>query len=196
MRKVTIECLLREIGSHSEVRRLLQRSVQDVFPEIVDDCLNSLRQGRKMVFIGNGGSAADTQQFETELVARHRKKRQPIPAVALTTDTSALTAIGNDFGFDDVFASQIQALANSREVAIGISTSGNSENVTRGLLAARTQGAVTVAFTGGTGGKITSIVDQALVVPSTTTARIQEMHLLLGHGLCELLETHFDGPKS
>ena len=183
-----IEYLARELADHADVAGRTQEAVRIVFPRIVEVCLDAVQQGHKLLFFGNGGSAADAQHLATELVVRYQKDRPAIYALALTTDTSALTAIGNDFGFDELFARQIEALCRVGDVAIGISTSGNSENVIRGLRAARAKGAVTVAFTGGDGGRIRSHADHAIVIPSATTARIQEMHLLLGHSLCALLE--------
>jgi D-sedoheptulose 7-phosphate isomerase len=182
----------RELADHADVMSRTVQAVRDSFPALVDACRAALAQGHKLLLFGNGGSAADAQHFATELVVRYQKNRRAIRALALTTDTSALTAIGNDFGFDDLFARQIEALCSAGDVAIGISTSGNSENIVRGLRAARQQGAVTVALTGGTGGRLLDIVDHAIVVPSSTTARIQEMHLLLGHTLCALLESQVD----
>jgi D-sedoheptulose 7-phosphate isomerase len=182
------EYLARELADHSDVVSRIAESVHETFPQLVAACVASIQQGHKLLFFGNGGSAADAQHFATELVVRYQTTRRAISALALTTDTSALTAIGNDFGFDDLFARQIEALCSAGDVAIGISTSGNSENVIRGLRAARDKCAVTAAFTGASGGRLASLVDHAIVVPSTTTARIQEMHLLLGHTLCALLE--------
>jgi D-sedoheptulose 7-phosphate isomerase len=147
-----------------------------------------LRSGHKLLFFGNGGSAADAQHLATEFVVRYRKNRPALAAIALTTDTSALTAIGNDFGFDELFARQVEALCGPGDVAIGITTSGNSENVIRGLRAAKAAGAVTVAFTGEGGGRLAGQVDRSIFIPSKVTARIQEMHLMLGHVLCALLE--------
>ena len=158
------------------------------FRLLVLACTKALQRGGKLLFFGNGGSAADAQHLATELTVRYRVDRLAISAVALTTDTSALTAIGNDFGFEDVFARQVTALSRRGDVAIGLSTSGNSENVIRGLRAARKRGAVTVGFTGCDGGKLLAQVDHAILVPSSNTARIQEMHLLLGHALCGLIE--------
>jgi D-sedoheptulose 7-phosphate isomerase len=180
--------LAREVADHAEVMSRVSEAIREVFPAMVDACANAITTGHKLLFFGNGGSAADAQHLATELVVRYLKNRRAIAALALTTDTSALTAIGNDLGFDDVFARQIEALCNAGDVAIGISTSGNSENVIRGLLAAKARGAVTVAFTGGDGGRLCPVADHAIVVPSRTTARIQEAHLLLGHALCGLLE--------
>jgi D-sedoheptulose 7-phosphate isomerase len=182
------EHFARELADHASVVSRTAESVRETFPRLVAACLESIGHGHKLLFFGNGGSAADAQHFATELVVRYQKNRRAISALALTTDTSALTAIGNDFGFDDLFARQIEALCSAGDVAIGISTSGNSENVIRGLRAAKAKGAVTVAFSGGSGGRILPHADHAIVIPSTTTARIQEMHLLLGHSLCAYLE--------
>jgi D-sedoheptulose 7-phosphate isomerase len=183
-----IQYLTREFADHSGVASRTAEAVREAFPPVVEACRQAVSNGHKLLFFGNGGSAADAQHFATELVVRYRKNRPAIRALALTTDTSALTAIGNDFGFDDLFARQVDALCSAGDVAIGISTSGNSENVIRGIREARTKGAVTVAFTGGDGGRVSALADHALVVPSTATARIQEMHLVLGHALCALLE--------
>jgi D-sedoheptulose 7-phosphate isomerase len=178
-----------ELKEHTEVLNRTAQTVGGVFAGLALACAKSIAAGGKLVFFGNGGSAADAQHLATELVVRYRANRKPISAIALTTDTSALTAIGNDFGFDDVFARQVEALCRRGDVAIGLSTSGNSENVIRGLQVARAQGAITAGFVGGTGGRMLEVVDLAIIIPSTTTARIQEMHLLLGHILCALLES-------
>jgi D-sedoheptulose 7-phosphate isomerase len=140
------------------------------------------------MFFGNGGSAADAQHLATELTVRYKRDRAPIAAIALTTDSSALTAIGNDLGFEQLFARQITALGRAGDVAIGISTSGRSANVLRGLEAARALGIVAAGFGGGDGGAMKGLADPLLLVPSPTTARIQEMHILLGQMLCGALE--------
>ncbi|MGB8601880.1 MAG: SIS domain-containing protein, partial [Rhizomicrobium sp.] len=140
------------------------------------------------LFFGNGGSAADAQHLATELVVRYRKNRPSLAAIALTTDTSALTAIGNDYGFEDLFSRQVEGLGRKGDVAIGISTSGNSPNVLKALKLARDMGLVTVGFGGGTGGKLPDVCDISLIVPSPVTARIQECHILIGHMLCGAVE--------
>jgi D-sedoheptulose 7-phosphate isomerase len=190
---VTIaEYLESELTEHAAVVARTRESTAEVFVQLVNACSEAVRTGHKLLFFGNGGSAADAQHLATELVVRYRVNRPPIAAIALTTDTSALTAIGNDFGFDELFARQVEALCRPGDVAIGISTSGNSENVIRGLNAAKAAGAVTVGFGGGDGGRMVRCVDHAIIVPSKTTARIQEMHLLLGHTLCALLENELE----
>ena len=138
--------------------------------------------------MGNGGSAADCQHLAAEFVGRFTRERRALPSIALTVDTSILTAIGNDYGFDAVFSRQIEALANQGDVVIGISTSGNSPNVLNAMLVAKEKGCVTVAFTGETGGKLAPLCDLTLKIPSKVTARIQEMHILCGHILCDIAE--------
>lgn len=144
------------------------------------------------MLLGNGGSAADAQHLATELTVRFIKNRAPIAAIALTTDTSALTAIGNDLGFDQLFARQIQALGRAGDVAIGISTSGRSPNVIAALRSAKDMGIVPAAFGGGDGGDMVGLADPLLLIPSTTTARIQEMHIAVGQMLCGALEIELD----
>ena len=145
--------------------------------------------GHKLFLFGNGGSAADAQHLAAEFVNRYRIERPPLPAIALTTDTSALTSIANDYSYDEVFAKQIHALARSGDVAIAISTSGNARNVLRAVAACRSLGVRTIALTGGNGGKLAQQADLVLSVDGTTdTARIQETHILIGHVLCELVD--------
>lgn len=177
-----------EMDSHQATAKATQAALHDPFRKLVNLCLGAIDTGGKILFFGNGGSAADAQHLATELTVRYKKNRPPIAAISLSTDTSALTAIGNDFGFDDIFARQVEALARPGDVAIGISTSGNSENVVRALTAATKAGATAVAFTGQGGGRLAGIVDLLIAVPSSDTARIQEMHILLGHMLCGIME--------
>lgn len=148
----------------------------------------ALKAGNKLLLFGNGGSAADAQHLAAEFVGRFAFDRPALPALALTVDTSCLTAVGNDYGFDHIFARQIEALARPGDIAIGISTSGNSPNVLSGMAAARKIGLITVALTGGTGGKLRSLADHCLCIPSQATPRIQECHHLIGHILCEIVE--------
>jgi D-sedoheptulose 7-phosphate isomerase len=147
-----------------------------------------LEGGGKLVVFGNGGSAADAQHFAAELTGHFVAERGPLPAVALTTDTSALTAIGNDYEFAEVYARQVRALARPGDLVVGISTSGRAENVLRGVAAGHEAGVTTVALTGGTGGPLAAIADRALIVPSAVTARIQEMHILIIHIVCSLID--------
>jgi D-sedoheptulose 7-phosphate isomerase len=151
-------------------------------------CAASVRGGGKLLFFGNGGSAADAQHLATELTVRYKKDRAAIAAIALTTDSSVLTAAGNDLGFEKIFARQIEALGRQGDVAIAISTSGKSANVVAGLKQAKAIGLVTAAFGANDGGAMSAHADHLLLVPSATTARIQEMHILLGQMLCGALE--------
>jgi len=148
----------------------------------------SLRNGKKLLFFGNGGSAADAQHLTAEMVGRFGPDRSPLAAISLSTDTSILTALGNDYGYEMVFSRQIQALGQPGDTAIGISTSGNSPNVIRALDVARSKGLFTIGFTGETGGQLQSHAEVLFQVPSRQTPRIQETHILLGHILCELVD--------
>ncbi len=147
-----------------------------------------LRSGGKVLWMGNGGSAADSQHLASEIVGRFQKERRGLPSIALTTDTSILTSVGNDYGFDHIFSRQVEALCRSGDVVIGISTSGNSPNVVAAIEAAREIGAYTVALTGDGGGRLGSLVDLLVAVPSRNTPRVQECHILLGHLLCEYVD--------
>jgi D-sedoheptulose 7-phosphate isomerase len=177
-----------EFTEHQEVARRTEAALESAFTDLVSACVTSVGGGGKLLFFGNGGSAADAQHLATELTVRYKRNRAAIAALALTTDTSALTAAGNDLGFEQVFARQIEALGRKGDVAIAISTSGKSPNVLAALRQARTQGLVTAALSGKGGGDLAGLADHLLVVPSETTARIQEMHILLGQMLCGALE--------
>ncbi len=151
--------------------------------------IRTLRAGGKILLFGNGGSAADAQHLAAEFVNRYLIDRPPLPAIALTTDSSALTSIANDYGSADIFAKQIQALGKDNDVAIALSTSGNSTNVLRGLECCRTLGMRTIGLTGGSGGAMVGMVDHCLCVSATTvTPRIQETHILIGHVICEMVD--------
>ena len=150
---------------------------------------DALRSGGKLLLFGNGGSAADAQHIAAELVGRFQRERAALAAIALTTDTSILTSVGNDYGFDAIFARQVQGLGRPGDVAIGFSTSGNSGNVVAGLRAAQAAGLHAAAFCGAGGGALAAFADPLLLVPSDETPRIQEMHILLGHALCDAVET-------
>jgi D-sedoheptulose 7-phosphate isomerase len=150
--------------------------------------VRALRSSHKLLLFGNGGSAADAQHLAAELVGRYLRDRPALPAIALTTNTSSLTAIANDHSFDEVFARQIEALGRPSDVALGISTSGRSRNVLLGIKAAKRKGLVTVGLTGKVGGPFKALADYVILVPSEETPRIQEAHILIGHILCEILE--------
>jgi D-sedoheptulose 7-phosphate isomerase len=154
---------------------------------------DALRKGHKLFFMGNGGSAADAQHLTAEFTGRYLRERAPLPAIALNVNTSSLTAIGNDYGFDIVFARQLQALGAEGDVAVGLSTSGNSKNILRAMEAAREKRMLTVGLSGETGGLLQRCVDYCFCVPSRETPRIQETHILLGHILCEIVEDQVFG---
>lgn len=164
---------------------------RDVLAAIAEAWVTALKAGHKVLFFGNGGSAADAQHLAAELVVRYRLNRRALPAIALTTDTSILTAHSNDYGFESVFARQIEALAQPGDVVVGISTSGTSRNVVAGLAAARARGCVVVSFTGENGADCAALAHHAYCVPTPVTAFAQECHLLAGHALCEYVEAAF-----
>jgi D-sedoheptulose 7-phosphate isomerase len=155
---------------------------------IIDVLTAALKSGNKILLFGNGGSAADAQHIAAEFINRFSIERPPLPAIALTTDTSVITSIGNDYDFSEIFSKQIRAIGQPGDVAWGISTSGNSANVMKGLEMAKKMGLVTVAFTGKDGGSIAKIVDFSVNVSSSNTARIQETHITAGHAICELVD--------
>lgn len=156
--------------------------------QAIDACVQSLQKGGKLMLCGNGGSAADSQHLAAEFTGRFIKDRPPIAAVALSTDTSALTCIGNDYSFNDIFSRQVQALGKAGDCLIAISTSGNSGNVLAAVAAAKSLGISTIGLLGRDGGKLKTQCDIAIVVPSQVTARIQEAHILIGHSLCGAVE--------
>ena len=181
-----------ELAAHREALDALEAATLEPFAKLVEACVTAVRSNRKILFFGNGGSAADAQHLATELSVRYQQDRGPIAAIALSTDTSTLTAAGNDYGFEHIFERQILAIGQSGDVAIGISTSGNSDNVIRALIAAENKGLVATGFSGRDGGAMQKHADPLLIVPAQDTARIQEMHILLGHMLCAALEQELE----
>lgn len=167
----------------------LDRSHAATLNRLVEAILSAWQAGGKLLICGNGGSAADSQHLAAELCGRYRRQRAGLPALSLTVDTSALTSIGNDFGFDQIFARQVEALAGSRDVLLVISTSGNSENCIAAVAQARSIGLTCHGLLGGNGGRLASLLDNAVVVPASDTPRIQEQHIFLIHTLCDALET-------
>lgn len=153
-----------------------------------DKTANAFMSDRKLMICGNGGSAADAQHIAAEFVNRFMLERPPLPAIALTTDTSIITSIGNDYSFDEVFSKQVKALGTEGDILLGLSTSGNSSNVIEAVKAARKRGIYTVCFTGDTGGRLESLVNLSFMVKSKVTARIQETHIFAGHILCQLVD--------
>ena len=184
------------LEEHRRVAEGLVSSQAGSIEEAARCVISCYRAGGKLLVMGNGGSAADAQHFAAELVGRYACERAALPALALSTDTSILTAVANDYGYADVFARQIQAHVRPGDVVFGISTSGNSENVCRALAAARARGARTIALGGGSGGRMKDLADLALIVASSETPRIQEAHITIIHILCDLVEAAMAGDES
>jgi len=184
-RRREIARLLEESAS---VKRAIARGQVDEIGKMAGIIIDTYRRGGKVVLFGNGGSAADAQHIVGELVGRFMLKRQALPAIALTTNSSILTALANDDGYETVFSRQVEALVNENDVVIGISTSGSSTNVIDAMRTARAKGAKIVGLTGGSGGNLIEVADIVLAVPSNSTPRIQEAHITIGHIVCELVE--------
>ena len=182
------EIIQQRIVEHINVAQALYQQQGEKIEVAASVLAWALKTGKKVLFCGNGGSAADAQHLAAEFVGRYLLEREGLPAIALTTDTSILTAVANDYDFANVFARQVQALGNNGDVLIGISTSGNSPNVVRAIEVAKAKGIATIGFTGQGGGKMRELCDVCLAVDSKVTARTQEMHILMGHILCELLD--------
>ena len=176
----------------AKVKQAVADTLSDKINEAINMARASYENGGKLLLMGNGGSAGDAQHIAAEFIGRYKKERRPVAAIALTTDSSILTCVGNDYGYDSVFARQVEGLAKKEDVVIAISTSGNSENVLRGVEKAREIGAQTIGLLGHQGGKLKDKVNLAIVVPSTDTARIQEAHITIGHIICEILDEDFD----
>jgi D-sedoheptulose 7-phosphate isomerase len=182
--------VLARIGDSARLIQSLEHSAEylGTVIEVAHSIVKCLRSGNKILFFGNGGSAADAQHLAAELSGRFLKERKSLAGLALTTNTSALTAIGNDYSFDEVFSRQVEGIGNRDDMAFGITTSGNSPNILRAVKAARELGMVTVGLSGKTGGKLRGAVDHCICIPCDQTPRIQEGHILTGHILCELME--------
>ena len=188
--------ILKAFSDSAAVKQQFARDHADRIALVAALMVTAFREGRKVLLFGNGGSATDAAHIAAEFVGRYKRERKPLPAIALATDIAAITCIANDYGFDELFARQVRAHGQNGDIAIAISTSGNSPNVLKGVAAARECGMITIAWTGGTGGKLVGLVDHSFVVPSTVTARIQESHITLGHVLCELVEETLLGTAS
>jgi D-sedoheptulose 7-phosphate isomerase len=187
------------LTAFADSARVKQQFAQDHADRIVQVAAllaKAFQNGNKVLLFGNGGSATDAAHIAAEFVGRYQRDRMPLPAIALATDIAAITCIANDYGYEELFARQVRAHGQKGDIAIGISTSGNSPNVLKGVEAARDGGLTTIAWTGANGGKLAGLVEYPFVVPSTVTSRIQESHITLGHVLCELVEDHLLGKAS
>ncbi len=176
------------LDAHLAVAQRTRASLVADIAALATDVCASLERGGRLLTFGNGGSAADAQHFAAELTGHFLADRGPLPAAALTVDTSALTAIANDYGYGEVFARQVTALCRPDDLVVGISTSGGALSVANGIAAARANGARTWALTGGSGGRLVPLADRAIVVPSTETARIQELHITIIHAVCAIVD--------
>jgi D-sedoheptulose 7-phosphate isomerase len=183
-----MERIKQSLRASGDLKHRVAETLSEEILEAARTICGRLASGGKLLLMGNGGSAADSQHIAAELIGRFKKERAAIPAIALTVDSSSLTALGNDYGFETIFSRQIEALATAKDAVIGISTSGNSQNVIRALNLARNMGAATIGLMGHGGGKMKDCVDICIVVPSDDTARIQEVHITIGHIICEIIE--------
>lgn len=186
------EIIQKELESHLQTVNDSMKHMQPLVEEAATKIIETLKRGNKLLICGNGGSAADAQHFAAELTGRYKCERRGLPAIALSTDTSALTAIGNDYGFERVFDRQVEALASKGDLVIGISTSGNSKNVIGAFKMGRYYGCDALGFSGNGGGRMNEWTSLNLVVHSSNTPRIQEMHILFIHIICQLIDNEFD----
>jgi len=189
------EVILQELRESSKLKEEIAKRLIKEIKEAAEIVIGCYKKGGKVILFGNGGSAADAQHIAAELVGRFKKERKALSSVALTTNASILTALGNDYDFKIIFARQVEALADKRDVVIGISTSGNSLNVVEGVKAAKEIRAKTIGLTGLRGGRLRRVVDLTLCVPSLDTARIQEGHITIGHIICRLVEEKLFGER-
>ncbi|MCE3040316.1 D-sedoheptulose 7-phosphate isomerase [Helicobacter anatolicus] len=185
-----IKFIEEELDKHLDVAQNMQRMLPEIL-KVLELLESALKNGNKILICGNGGSAGDSQHFAAELTGRYKKERKAMAAIALNTDTSALTAIGNDYGYEHVFSRQVEALASAGDVLFGISTSGNSKNVILAMQTAKNKQCHTIALSGRNGGEMKNLADLNLIVPSDDTPRIQEMHIFIIHTLCGLLERDY-----
>jgi D-sedoheptulose 7-phosphate isomerase len=182
-----LESVNKELLSHFETIKAVLEMGEDI-EKASKMVLETLQNGGKILLFGNGGSAGDAQHISAELTGRYKTERRGLPAIALTTDTSAITAIGNDYGYETIFSRQVEALSKEGDLLLGISTSGNSQNVINALKLGKELGCQTLGFSGKGGGKMSEFCDFNLIVPSENTPRIQEMHILFGHTICQIVD--------
>ena len=193
MREIVIE----ELEESAEVKKLIAKTLPGVIVTAIQIVINTYKAGGKVLLIGNGGSAADAQHIAAEFIGRFKLERVGLPAIALTTDTSIITALANDYGYDTVFSRQLEALANDKDVLIAITTSGTSSNILKAIEVARSKNVKVIGLTGGDGGKLQDVADITIIVPSDNIPRIQEAHITIGHIICDLVEKElFDESSS
>ncbi len=190
------DIILKAFEESAQIKVKFARENVDKIIEVVQLIAQAFREGRKVILFGNGGSAMDASHIAAEFVNRFLMERPPLPAIALNTDAAVLTSISNDYDFSQVYSKQLAALGHEGDVAIGISTSGNSPNVIKAIQTAKKNGMKTIVLTGGTGGKLASIADLVFIVPTKATPRIQETHITLGHTICQLVDEELFGGAS
>lgn len=182
------DLVIRELEESAKIKKMLAENLSDIIVDAARRIIEAFKADRKLLLIGNGGSAADAQHIATELVGRFKMERKALPAVALTTDTSLLTALANDYGYETVFSRQLEALASDGDVLLAITTSGTSPNILKAVETAHSKGVTVIGLTGESGGKLKNVADLTIMVPSQDTARIQEAHITIGHIICFLVE--------
>lgn len=182
------EVVIRELEESANIKRVMAQNLSDMIADAARIILKAYKAGGKVLLIGNGGSAADAQHIAAELVGRFKLERTGLPAIALTTNTSTLTALANDYGYDTIFSHQLEALASDKDVLVAITTSGTSPNILKAVETAHSKGVFVIGLTGEKGGKLKEVADLTIVVPSDNTARIQEAHITIGHIICYLVE--------
>ena len=182
------EVVIRELEESANIKRVMAQNLSDIIAGAAQMILNAYKAGGKVLLIGNGGSAADAQHIAAELIGRFKLERKGLPAIALTTNTSTLTALANDYTYDTVFSRQLEALANEKDVLIAITTSGSSPNILKAAEMAHSKGVIVIGLTGENGGKLKDMADLTIVVPSDNIARVQEAHITVGHIICHLVE--------
>lgn len=182
------ETIANELEDHINIAKRVSQNLSDIIINATKMIIDSYREGGKIILIGNGGSASDAQHIAAEFIGRLKLDRDPLPAIALTTNISILTALANDYGYDTVFSRQLNALSNDKDIIIAITTSGNSQNIIEAVRVAKLKNIKVIGLTGKTGGKLKDMVDILINVPSESTLRIQEMHITIGHIICDLIE--------
>lgn len=190
------EKVIEELEESANIKKKMAQSLPDEIVAAAQRIIDTYKAGGKVLLIGNGGSAADAQHMAAELIGRFKLERKGLAAIALTTNTSTLTALANDYGYDTVFSRQLEALANDKDVLIAITTSGTSPNILKAVEVARSKNIKVIGLTGGDGGKLKEIADITIVVPSDNTPRIQEAHITIGHIICNLVERELFGEQS
>ena len=190
------ETVIKELEESADVKKMVAKTLSDLIVNAINMIISAYKAGGKVLLIGNGGSAADAQHIAAELVGRFKLERMALPAIALTTDTSILTSVANDYKYDNVFSRQVEALANNEDILIAITTSGNSINVLKAVEMARSKNVKVIGLTGRDGGKLKDMADMTIMIPSDNTPRIQEAHITIGHIICNLVEREFFNENS